>query len=123
MRNVILRYISLICGVIQNHSQEGRAQLKEQIGYYQRNAAYIFEGLKSMGYTVSGAVSISLLISTLLCAIFPSYPVHTFPQAFPYNALLGGMVCLAADHRRLPAFLAGISLVLGLNANWKSVPS
>ena len=39
------------------YSQEGRAQLKEQIGYYQRNAAYIFEGLKSMGYTVSGAVN------------------------------------------------------------------
>lgn len=39
------------------YSQEGRAQLKEQIGYYQRNAAYIFDGLKSMGYTVSGAVN------------------------------------------------------------------
>ena len=36
-----------------------------------------------------------------------------------FTLLLGGMVCLAADHRRLPAFLAGISLVLGLNANWK----
>ena len=39
------------------YSREGRAQLKEQIGYYQRNAAYIFDGLKGMGYTVSGAVN------------------------------------------------------------------
>lgn len=36
-----------------------------------------------------------------------------------FTLLLGGMICLAADHRRLPAFLAGLAMVLGLNANWK----
>ncbi len=33
--------------------------------------------------------------------------------------LLGGMICLVSEYRRLPAFLAGLSMVLGLNANWK----
>lgn len=39
------------------YSEAGRAQLKEQIGYYRRNAATIFDGLKDMGYTVSGGVN------------------------------------------------------------------
>ena len=39
------------------YSEAGKAQLKAQIAYYQRNAAYIFDGLKDMGYTVSGGVN------------------------------------------------------------------
>lgn len=39
------------------YSEAGRAQLKEQIAYYRRNAATIFDGLKDMGYTVSGGVN------------------------------------------------------------------
>lgn len=33
--------------------------------------------------------------------------------------LLGGMVCFVSGHRRLPAFFAAISMILGLNANWR----
>lgn len=33
--------------------------------------------------------------------------------------LLAGVICLVAEHRRLPAFFAAIALLLGLNANWK----
>lgn len=36
-----------------------------------------------------------------------------------FTLLLGGMLCLVSGHRSLPAFFAGISMVLGLNANWK----
>ena len=39
------------------YSEAGKAQLKEQIAYYQKNAKTIFEGLKNAGYTVSGAVN------------------------------------------------------------------
>lgn len=39
------------------YSQEGKAQLKEQVAYYMKNAKYILEGLKSAGYTVSGGVN------------------------------------------------------------------
>ncbi len=38
------------------YSQEGRGQLKQQIAYYMKNAAYIYQGLKDAGYTVSGGV-------------------------------------------------------------------
>lgn len=38
------------------YSEAGKAQLKEQIAYYQKNADYIFNGLKNAGYTVSGGV-------------------------------------------------------------------
>lgn len=38
------------------YSQEGKAQLEQQIAYYMRNAAYIYQGLKDAGYTVSGGV-------------------------------------------------------------------
>ncbi len=38
------------------YSQEGQAQLEQQIAYYMRNAAYIYKGLKDAGYTVSGGV-------------------------------------------------------------------
>lgn len=38
------------------YSQEGKAQLKQQIAYYMKNAAYIYQGLKDAGYTVSGGV-------------------------------------------------------------------
>ena len=39
------------------YSNEGKAQLKQQIAYYMNNAKYIFEGLKSAGYSVSGGVN------------------------------------------------------------------
>ncbi len=39
------------------YSEEGRAQLRQQVGYYMNNARYILEGLKSAGYTVSGGVN------------------------------------------------------------------
>ena len=38
------------------YSAAGKAQLKEQVAYYMRNAKYILEGLKDAGYTVSGGV-------------------------------------------------------------------
>ena len=37
--------------------REGKKQLAEQVAYYMKNAAYIKEGLKSAGYTVSGGVN------------------------------------------------------------------
>ncbi len=36
------------------YSEKGKAQLKEQVAYYMKNAAYILDGLKAAGYTVSG---------------------------------------------------------------------
>ena len=39
------------------YSEEGKAQLKEQIAYYMKNAQVIYEGLKDAGYTVSGGVN------------------------------------------------------------------
>ena len=39
------------------YSEAGEKQIKEQIAYYQKNATTIYEGLKSMGYKVSGAVN------------------------------------------------------------------
>lgn len=39
------------------YSREGKAQLKEQVAYYMKNAAYISQGLKAAGYTVSGGVN------------------------------------------------------------------
>lgn len=39
------------------YSEAGKAQLKEQIAYYQKNAKLIYDGLKSAGYHVSGAVN------------------------------------------------------------------
>ena len=39
------------------YSPEGKAQLKEQVAYYMKNASVIYEGLKSAGYTVSGGVN------------------------------------------------------------------
>lgn len=39
------------------YSEAGKAQLKEQIAYYQKNAKLIYDGLKSTGYNVSGAVN------------------------------------------------------------------
>lgn len=39
------------------YSEAGKAQLKEQVAYYMKNAHYILEGLKSAGYTVSGGVN------------------------------------------------------------------
>ena len=39
------------------YSEAGKAQLKEQVAYYMRNAKTIYEGLKSAGYNVSGGVN------------------------------------------------------------------
>lgn len=39
------------------YSPEGKAQLKEQVAYYMKNAQYILNGLKEAGYTVSGGIN------------------------------------------------------------------
>ena len=39
------------------YSEAGKMQLKEQIGYYQKNARTIYDGLKAAGYDVYGAVN------------------------------------------------------------------
>ena len=39
------------------YTEAGKAQIKEQIAYYQKNARTIYEGLKNAGYTGSGAVN------------------------------------------------------------------
>ena len=39
------------------YTEEGKAQLKEQVGYYMNNAAAIKQGLKEAGYTVFGGVN------------------------------------------------------------------
>ncbi len=39
------------------YSPEGKAQLKEQVSYYMKNAQVIYEGLKNAGYSVSGGVN------------------------------------------------------------------
>lgn len=39
------------------YSQEGQAQIREQVAYYMNNAKYILEGLKGAGYSVSGGVN------------------------------------------------------------------
>ncbi len=38
-------------------TEAGKAQLKEQVGYYMNNAKVIFNGLQDAGYTVSGGVN------------------------------------------------------------------
>ncbi|MBP5414577.1 MAG: LL-diaminopimelate aminotransferase [Lachnospiraceae bacterium] len=37
------------------YSDIGQAQIKEQIAYYRKNATYIYDGLKNLGYEVYGA--------------------------------------------------------------------
>ena len=39
------------------YSEEGKAELKEQVAYYMRNAGYIYNGLKDAGYAVIGGVN------------------------------------------------------------------
>ena len=39
------------------YSDEGKKQTAEQIAYYMNNAKYIYDGLKSAGYSVSGGVN------------------------------------------------------------------
>ncbi len=39
------------------YSPEGKAQLKEQVAYYMKNASVIYQGLKESGYTVFGGVN------------------------------------------------------------------
>lgn len=38
------------------YSEAGKAQLKDQVAYYMKNAKTIYDGLKELGYTVSGGV-------------------------------------------------------------------
>ena len=39
------------------YSEEGKAQLKEQVAYYMRNAKVIYEGIKEAGYEAFGGVN------------------------------------------------------------------
>ena len=39
------------------YTEAGKAQVKEQVAYYMRNAHTIYNGLKDAGYTVSGGVN------------------------------------------------------------------
>ncbi len=39
------------------YSEAGKAQLKEQVAYYMKNAKVIYDGLKEAGYSVSGGVN------------------------------------------------------------------
>ena len=39
------------------YSETGKAQLKEQVAYYMKNASYILNGLKEASFTVSGGVN------------------------------------------------------------------
>lgn len=39
------------------YSEEGQRETREQIAYYMNNAKVIYEGLKSVGYSVSGGVN------------------------------------------------------------------
>ncbi|MDE7177515.1 MAG: LL-diaminopimelate aminotransferase [Lachnospiraceae bacterium] len=39
------------------YSEAGKRETKELVAYYMKNAAYILEGLKSAGYSVSGGVN------------------------------------------------------------------
>lgn len=39
------------------YSEAGKAQLKDQVGYYMNNAKIIYEGLHDAGYSVSGGVN------------------------------------------------------------------
>ena len=39
------------------YSAEGKAQIREQVGNYMKNAAYILKGLGDAGYTVSGGIN------------------------------------------------------------------
>lgn len=39
------------------YSEAGKAQLKQQVAYYMNNAKYIYDGLKSAGFSVSGGVN------------------------------------------------------------------
>lgn len=39
------------------YSEAGKAQLKEQVAYYMRNAKVIYEGLSEAGFSVSGGVN------------------------------------------------------------------
>ena len=39
------------------YSEEGKAQLKDQVAYYMNNARVIYSGLKEAGYTVFGGVN------------------------------------------------------------------
>lgn len=39
------------------YSETGKAQLKEQVAYYMKNASYILNGLKEAGFAVSGGVN------------------------------------------------------------------
>lgn len=44
-------------GAMAVYSEEGKAQLKDQVAYYMNNAKVIYEGLKAAGYEVYGGVN------------------------------------------------------------------
>ncbi len=46
------------------YSEEGKAQLKEQVAYYMKNAAVIYEGLKDAGYDVFGGVNAPYIMTS-----------------------------------------------------------
>ncbi len=39
------------------YTEEGRAEVRDQVGYYMRNARTIYDGLKEAGYRVAGGVN------------------------------------------------------------------
>lgn len=69
------------------YSDAGKAQLKEQVGYYMKNAKAIKEGLTKAGYTVFGGVNAPYIwlkhrirclpgISLIICLKMPMWLVH-----------------------------------------------
>ena len=50
-------YIVQRAGEAVYSNSEGKAQLKEQVGYYMRNAKTIRESLANAGFSVSGGVN------------------------------------------------------------------
>lgn len=56
-QNLMVHHTSYSCAGEAVYSPEGKAQLKEQVAYYMRNAHTIYNGLKEAGYSVSGGVN------------------------------------------------------------------
>ena len=47
------------------YTPEGKAELKEQVAYYMKNAGVIYNGLKDAGYTVAGGVNAPYILSLI----------------------------------------------------------
>ena len=56
----------------------------------------------------------SILQLTLLAGEFAADILNVL-----FTLLLAGMVCLVSGYRSFPAFFAALSMMLGLNANWR----